>query len=83
LDLRKISPKLAAGGSLASRRSLRGDQLFQKLNEVKGTYLRAVQAGSTSTPSQRLFSRRALVSRLAMNSASASFFIMFDVGREE
>ena len=45
LDLRKISPKLAAGGSLASRRSLRGDQLFQKLNEVKGTYLRAVQAG--------------------------------------
>jgi hypothetical protein len=45
LDLRKILPKLAAGGSLASRRSLRGDQLFQKLKEVKETYLRAVQAG--------------------------------------
>ena len=45
LDLRKILPELAAGGSLASRRSLRGDQLFQKLKEVKGTYLRAVQAG--------------------------------------
>ena len=94
---RMARPPVVATGSAGSSSSSRWSWLKKSIKRTSGvgssndvsrsnrswTSLRVVHADSTFTPSQRLFSRRALVSRLAMNLVRGSFFIMFDVARWE